>query len=92
MPALVISAGSIPQNCLSVTLPLFTAELPTSAALTTRLYAIEADPDVSQLPLQADSSGQSVRVNNRVRWVFEAKAGFETNPLVSRRHGLCRES
>jgi hypothetical protein len=46
------------------------------------LYAIEANPDVSQLPLQPDSSGQNVRVNNLVHWVFKAEAGFETNPLV----------
>ena len=47
-----------------------------------KLYAIEANPDTSQLPLQPDSSGQNVRVNNRIRWIFEAEAGFETNPLV----------
>ncbi len=47
-----------------------------------KLYAIDANPDASQLPLQPDSSGQSVRVNNQVRWTFEAGAGFETNPLV----------
>jgi outer membrane protein assembly factor BamB len=47
-----------------------------------KLYAIDANPNVSELPLQPDSSGQNVRVNNRVRWIFEAEAGFETNPLV----------
>jgi hypothetical protein len=47
-----------------------------------KLHAIEANPDVAQLPLQLDSSGQNVRVNNRVRWTYEAGAGFETNPLV----------
>jgi PQQ-like domain len=47
-----------------------------------KLHAIDANPDVDQLPLQPDSSGQNVRINNRVRWTFEAEAGFETNPLV----------
>jgi outer membrane protein assembly factor BamB len=46
------------------------------------LYAIAANPDVNTLPLQADSSGQMVRVNNQVLWTFEGGAGFETNPLV----------
>jgi outer membrane protein assembly factor BamB len=47
-----------------------------------KLYAIAANPDVNSLPLQPDSSGQNVRVNNQVLWTFEGGAGFETNPLV----------
>ena len=47
-----------------------------------KLHAIEANPDVTQLPLRPDSSGQNVRINNQVHWTFEAEAGFETNPLV----------
>ncbi len=47
-----------------------------------RLYALAANPDVNSLPLQPDSSGQNVRVNNQLLWTFEGGAGFETNPLV----------
>ncbi len=47
-----------------------------------KLYALDANPDVSQLPSQPDSSGQNVHINNHVQWTFEAEAGFETNPLV----------
>src|SRR5512143_916905 len=47
-----------------------------------KLYAINANPDVTQLPSQPDSSGQLVKINNQAKWTFEATAGFETNPLV----------
>ncbi len=45
-----------------------------------RLHAVEANPDPATLP--ADSS-TGYRINNRLRWAFEAEAGFQTNPLVA---------
>jgi hypothetical protein len=49
-----------------------------------KLYAINAVPDITQLPVQKDSQGNGVHINNQVKWVFEeTEGGFDTNPLVA---------
>lgn len=44
-----------------------------------KLYAIDADPNLSTLPIDP-ATGQ--RINNQLIWAYEAQQGFQTNPLA----------
>jgi hypothetical protein len=46
------------------------------------IHAIQAAPDLSDLPTRKDSQGNLVKINDQVFWTYEAEAGFDTNPLV----------